>query len=614
MMVIKRDFLTFTLIIFGYLCKADSIPQFIHLEKTAVPFETLHDSDLTTFQIYNQAFQYDLFAEYAGNLGAPVITPFRPNEINHQEESGLNALAIYEYNPHFINPNLNKNNFSQLNYNLGAKLEQRLRIQHLQKAAGGLRFGIDFNVLGSPGFYSRQFHKQRSLDLLASYNTRNNKYRLEGHYTSNRFESEENGGIIDDSLFVNAENLNANLVGINLPDAQSRFQSRYYSFQHSLGFLPQRDIDSTRNLTDPYKLRLHHRFLVERTNRLFEVNSFGTGFFKNFYRDSSQTKDSLFLRNYLQLVGLSFSDQATISPTSQVRYRLFAFGNRHDYRYWLYDREIELTMLDVHFGGSLLINDKLSLHSSWKIGVDNTDEVMHTAGVTYFISSLQGSVEINYSNSEQRTSLISREFSGNHHQWSNDFDQTRSEEINAAITVMDMFQVKARRTITADMVYFDKEGIAQQFSTDVLYQSLDLLAKQSLGKFRFREAVRLQDTDHPELLPVPDLSAFASTYFESVFFKRELPIQFGFDWRYNTAFVGREYNPATMQFQLQEDQEIGEYLYVDFFLNFRIKKTMIYMKMAHLNEGFSDRNYFLMPHNPMPGRAFRFGLQWTFDD
>ncbi|NNF01051.1 MAG: TonB-dependent receptor, partial [Bacteroidia bacterium] len=123
-----------------------------------------------------------------------------------------------------------------------------------------------------------------------------------------------------------------------------------------------------------------------------------------------------------------------------------------------------------------------------------------------------------------------------------------------------------------------------------------------------------EDTDHPEIMPVPDLSVYASTYFQSVLFKRKFPVQVGLDWRYNTAYYEREYNPATMQFQLQDQQEIGDYLYVDLFFSFRIKSARMFMKMQHINEGLSDRNYFLVPYQPMPGRAFRFGLEWKFND
>jgi outer membrane receptor protein involved in Fe transport len=70
--------------------------------------------------------------------------------------------------------------------------------------------------------------------------------------------------------------------------------------------------------------------------------------------------------------------------------------------------------------------------------------------------------------------------------------------------------------------------------------------------------------------------------------------------------------PATGQFYLQDEKEIGNYAYVDVFANFRIKTFRLFLKLEHLNAGFTERVYYTVPHYPMPGRTFKFGISWQF--
>ena len=34
--------------------------------------------------------------------------------------------------------------------------------------------------------------------------------------------------------------------------------------------------------------------------------------------------------------------------------------------------------------------------------------------------------------------------------------------------------------------------------------------------------------------------------------------------------------------------------------------------MTHVNKGSGDKNYFFVPHYPLNGSVFRFGVSWNF--
>ncbi len=72
--------------------------------------------------------------------------------------------------------------------------------------------------------------------------------------------------------------------------------------------------------------------------------------------------------------------------------------------------------------------------------------------------------------------------------------------------------------------------------------------------------------------------------------------------------------PATSQFYLQDNKKYGNYLLLDFFINLKVKDVRLFFKVEHLNDGLMDVNYIQTPNYPNSGRAFKFGVSWTFYD
>ena len=72
--------------------------------------------------------------------------------------------------------------------------------------------------------------------------------------------------------------------------------------------------------------------------------------------------------------------------------------------------------------------------------------------------------------------------------------------------------------------------------------------------------------------------------------------------------------PATNQYYVQTSQKVGNYPFIDFFLNARIKPVRVFVKIDHLTQGFLGSNYSLTPGYLQNDRAFKFGLNWLFFD
>ena len=68
-----------------------------------------------------------------------------------------------------------------------------------------------------------------------------------------------------------------------------------------------------------------------------------------------------------------------------------------------------------------------------------------------------------------------------------------------------------------------------------------------------------------------------------------------------------------MTFHTQQDAKCGDFLYMNAYANFRLKKARFFVAYTHANGGlFGGKNYFSIPHYPLNPRCFRLGVSVDF--
>ena len=127
-----------------------------------------------------------------------------------------------------------------------------------------------------------------------------------------------------------------------------------------------------------------------------------------------------------------------------------------------------------------------------------------------------------------------------------------------------------------------------------------------------------QISENRSIIELPSLLVFNSTYIDHTWrFKLTdgwLRTMFGVDIYYNTGFNGYDYNPALAMFYLQDESTtVGNYPYVDIWVNIRLKRTRFFLKYEHVNST-DNLNHFYAVNYPAKSKAFKFGLSWTFYD
>ena len=92
-------------------------------------------------------------------------------------------------------------------------------------------------------------------------------------------------------------------------------------------------------------------------------------------------------------------------------------------------------------------------------------------------------------------------------------------------------------------------------------------------------------------------------------------MQLGVQGEYYNAFRAYAYMPATNEYYIPKTSyTVGQYPFVDVFLNARIRPVQFFIKIENVLYGLVGTNYSFVHGYYQTDRAFRFGLTWMFFD
>jgi hypothetical protein len=105
-----------------------------------------------------------------------------------------------------------------------------------------------------------------------------------------------------------------------------------------------------------------------------------------------------------------------------------------------------------------------------------------------------------------------------------------------------------------------------------------------------------------------------TVYYTQPLFKGAALLQPGLNFYYNTSYYADAYMPALRSYYLQDKKEIGNYVYMDVFINVKIQRARVFVIYTNWGSFFEGRNYYSTPKYPMQDAAFKFGVSWRFHD
>ena len=485
-----------------------------------------------------------------------------------------------------------------------------------------LNISVAYRGIRSLGKYINQLTSSGNFRFTTSYNTSNQRYYANFHFTGQDLSNGENGGItrIEDFEGEDTDFDNRARLQVYLRDAKTFMRGKRIFLDHSFR------INKTNNQNNLY---INHQFVYE--NKFFEYNQVTvpssidgtTDFFNRFGTSylTARINDQVTYNSMYNKVGAIYENKTL------GKFGFFIDDFRFNY---FYDRVL---ILDSDFVPNKLSNTINSISGQYEYRKNNWRGKFVYANSISKIATRNLSANLEYKINDKNSlsfqyENISKVPNNNYalHQssyvnynWSNEF---KNEKVNN-ITVnanLQWFKASAQVTSLNDHLYFadvsevDNQQLVRpfQYSQTINYLSVQLSREFKFRNFGIDNTFLYQKVDQNDpILNLPEFTGRTTIYYGNKFFKKNLQVQTGFIINYFTKYNADDFNPILSEFFVQTNKQIGDFPTVDFFVNGRIRQTRIFIKAEHFNSSFTGNSFYSTPNMPYRDFIVRFGLVWN---
>jgi hypothetical protein len=612
----------------------------LYTEMESVEMDTM----INSFHIHNPLFQNGISYSYLGNAGLAAMSNF------YHQRPGISDFFFIDPFMHYLIKTIDtryyntKRPFSLLDFSTGGprgKNEKMLNILHTQNVNPDFNFGFRYFNINSDGQYQHQQALTNAISLFSSYVTDN--YQIHASINLNSARVLENGGLVDDQSLRN-EDFETEDHQVRLRDARNGVTNNGVLISQSWQPFMYTENDTVeRAIISWFRgVRFYHVLQYDRFRRIYQDGNPGSDVYPDIFIDVFETFDSVTYRsldNKLMVELPRFNSgivrfnakggiknelirgSYNILPDTTFLYNGQSPGNG------TFLEPVDTLVTDRNansYGSSALvavargsIGDVFSIWGEGNLFFQGrrAGEYDLYAGISFdfFDGKNQSVIEGSIRQQETTPSIFLNSFYSNHFRWNNDFRRQGLSTLRGRISMPERnFAVSAAFSLLNNYIYFDNDANPQQLTEVFPVLGFSLEKDFNLWRFYFRNIINYQLPGRKNILPVPELSFYHSTFFEQPLIRDILTMQIGFDVYYTTEYRGYAYQPATSQFHLQNERTLGNYPFVDVFINFKHKRTRFFFKGEHLNAGYLDPEYFTVLHYPRSNRMFKFGLSWSF--
>jgi len=641
----------------------DSITDNTNAQKTKTTRQWTLSSDYTKeltvpidtgYTLFNHSRKTDKISDfniYPGNYGQPVYQldffdrVWQPDQFLY---SHYKPYMFTPYNPVFVNTQVPFTEFLFTYSGKTTNAEQTFHLRHSQNVNKDLNFGLIYDIVYNLGQYKNQPAKNKTFIFHSSYN--GEKYTAYFTAGINNLKTYENGGV---EYGTDLENVKPENVPINLETngAYSFLKNRHIMLIQKFSPGTGRDTTSTNFIkSNPVTFSLISFY--EWNKRRYYDSEPESGFYDTIFIDRRSTSDSLFQGLLSNTFRIDFSAGGSgkfrIGAGAGIRSELRSFGqifpgdtvNPFVYSGYIATKtgprsfiEPGDTILDpataITKKSSLVLTGRIFNNIGEKFGweakgdlwlqgyragdfvVDGRifkDFTTSRGNITWDATGTMASYTPSFWYSSWSSNNILRKFDT-----AKEFRLMGGSSISYPAFRM---SVKFNYALIDNFIYFGRDANPAQHAGGLSIASLSVKKEFVVWKLHWDNTILLQQTSNSEILSLPLGAARSSFFFDHKFrFRRtngSFDMQLGAEAFYHTPYYASAYMPASGDYYNQNTEEIGNYPFVNAFLNLKLKRTRFFIMFDHLNYSYSGYDYFLIPDYPMNIRMLRYGIAWTF--
>lgn len=516
--------------------------------------------------------------------------------------------------------------------------EQTFRVWHSQNVNRYLNFGLIYDIIYNLGQYNYQRADNKDFTFFTSYT--GDRYKLYFSAGINNILSYENGGVTGMDQLASQDNnrdVPVNLGGASTAQSNLKHRSLMLVQRYTIGGPVKQPVDSGKAAKKGFlglSGTFSHIFTLETNKRMYSDNLPGSGFYDTIFirEEGLPTFDSLSSRIIKNTVRFDFTTDETrkfrlgggagirneVARYSQlVPFPLEAVADTAVPMVWRNGNNAVLGKLYNNIGDKFrwIANGELFL-TGYRAGDFSLDGSIVK---TFDWKKGQASWIIDGGISGIQPSFWYQQWSSNHFIWNT--NPKKEFKINAGTS----FRYPARRAylkinyaIIDNFTGFDTAAMPFQHEGGLSVASLSAGKDLRAWKFHLNTDVLLQQSSNKDVLDLPLLTLRSAAYFEHNFIFENthgnLNTQLGGEVVWHSEYYPYNYMPATGRFHRQTEVKTGNYPFINVFLNFKLRRTRVFIMFDHVNARLMGYDYAMVPDYPLNTRMFRYGLSWTFYD
>ncbi|GAB2684191.1 putative porin [Mucilaginibacter koreensis] len=602
------------------------------------------DTGIRNFENYSPLYQPRHPYINLGNLGLParplLFEPYKGVGF----DVGKHSLDVYMLNPEDIQYYRARVGYTNLYYVGGGLTEQYFKLVHSQNIKPNWNFGVNFNTIGSKGFYPRQNVGELSLAFFTWYESKNKRYNLLANVILNNMRVPENGSPVEPNVFTSSVQQFSSLsqpVRLNTSSERQTNNGFYIKQFYYLGH-----IDKKTGAADTSKVlptqRVSYTFHYNARSYRFSQNEVDTyHVFPDYYFSPTVSRDSLTLNHLRNDFSYSFylRPKAGGFVKNEVKLDLGLTQDIYSYHQYITDsldlqtgyanqqREVQnKTFQNITLNAKLgyKFSDQVILNTDFRQVVqsayNNFGDYLYDATLTLSGGNKAGRIIFGAYAQSNAAPLIFNRWISNHYIYTYGDNYFNKQKINnlSFNYINDNLQLdlKAEYFLINNYFYFE----AQPGGIDAhpaQYKPAINLLKVSLGKtFQWRrwhleDYIVYQKTDQQSLLRTPEVYNYASIYYTRLFFN-VLNASIGANVRYNSTYYAPSYALSIGQFYNGPEVTFSSYPVASVFVKATLYRTNLFLMYDYVNQGLSSPGYYTVNRYPMGNHMLKFGVSWTF--
>lgn len=577
---------------------------------------TFRDLDTTAvgFQNFNYIHADNLPRFYLGNLGLAHKSFVVEDNLNWGFDNGRHAHDLYLKKIDDLKFYRVNSPHTNLYYIWNRRKEQLFNLTFTQNIGPRFNYAVNFTRLVSLGDYNRHKADHLKYDVSLWYTDNSRRYQAFAAIINNDLSVEENGGIKNDSIFTKGSEFNSEFEEVYLNNASNKISDKHYFLRQTYAFGQKEvlKIDTVSFSRIRPKLRLFHELRVNDRKDTYRETPLDSGVYVNIYLDSTNTND---VTKYVKIENRFGVEYYFNHKQLNRNNSIIAYVKNDQINYENIRIDSNINSIAVNVNSVIQLNNSFEWLFNFTAGLigDYRDNNLLSTSINYYLANNKDFIQFNFLNRTNDQALMYNRYMSNHHDWTNNFadHQTRSFRLSYINKKRNLSTSVSYKNISNEL-YFDSSFVLRNLASYNYYQ-FNVQKLFNVGRFYLNNIIYVQNSSESDIVRLPLIHTYQSLYYQGHLFKKAMFLRAGFDVRYYTKTASYAYDASTTLFKL-DTRELGDYPLVDFFITASLRKAVLMLKVDHLNQGMFNRGSYYVFGHPMPDRALKIGLRWSFYD